>query len=109
MRRRLAKTTTLRMKPVKKNPHRGSSLDDLLTKQAVFEEFQASAIKNVIGFQITRAIEAEHITKTEMASRMKTSRAQLNRLLDPSDGNVTLETLQKAATVLGREIKLELV
>lgn len=96
-------------KPVKKNPHRGSSVDDLLKEQGVFEEFQAAAIKNVIAFQLTRAIEAEHITKTEMASRMKTSRAQLNRLLDPRNGNVTLETLQKAAAILGREIKVELV
>ncbi|PPC81021.1 MAG: Fis family transcriptional regulator [Hyphomicrobium sp.] len=94
---------------MKKNPHRGSSVDDLLKQQGVFEEFQAAAIKNVIAFQLTRAIEAKHITKTEMASRMKTSRAQLNRLLDPSDGNVTLETLQKAAAILGREIKVELV
>lgn len=96
-------------KTLKNNSHRGSSVDDLLKEQGVFEEFQAAAIKNVIAFQLIRAIEAEHITKTEMASRMKTSRAQLNRLLDPSDGNVTLETLQKAAAILGREIKVELV
>jgi len=96
-------------KTTKKNPHRGSSLDDLLKQDGVFEEFQAAAIKSVIAFQLARAIETEHLTKTEMASRMKTSRAQLNRLLDPRDGNVTLETLQKAAAILGRELKVELV
>ncbi|WP_439541359.1 helix-turn-helix domain-containing protein [Hyphomicrobium sp.] len=93
----------------KKNPHRGSSLDDLLKEEGVFEEFQAAAIKNVIAFQLSRAIEDKHLTKTQMASRMKTSRAQLNRLLDPKDGNVTLETLQKAAAILGRELKVELI
>lgn len=93
----------------KKNPHRGSTLDDLLKEEGVFEEFQAAAIKNVIAFQLSQAIEDNHLTKTQMASRMKTSRAQLNRLLDPKDGNVTLETLQKAAAILGRELKVELV
>lgn len=93
----------------KKNPHRGSALDDLPKEEGVFKEFQAAAIKNVIAFQLSQAIGDNHLTKTQMASRMKTSRAQLNRLLDPEDGNVTLETLQKAAAILGRELKVELV
>lgn len=91
------------------NPHRGSSLDDLLKSEGVLEKFQAAAIKNVIAWQIVREMEAHKITKTEMAARMKTSRAQLDRLLDPDNGNVTLETLSRAAAILGREIRLELV
>lgn len=93
----------------KTNPHRGSSLDDLLKADGVLEEFQAAAIKTVIAWQITREMETQNLSKTEMAARMKTSRAQLDRLLDPGNGNVTLETLSRAAAILGREIRVELV
>jgi antitoxin HicB len=92
----------------KKNPHRGPALDDFLS-EGVLNEFQSAAIKEVIAWQIGEAMQTEGLTKTAMAARMNTSRAQLNRLLDPSDGNVTLETLSRAASILGREIKVELV
>lgn len=95
--------------PKKPNPHRGSSLDDLLREEGVLDAFQAVAIKRVIAWQITREMEAKNLSKTEMATRMKTSRAQLDRLLDPDNGNVTLETLSRAAGILGRHIRVELV
>jgi antitoxin HicB len=98
--------TKLKKKP---NPHRGSSLDELLAADGVLEQFQAAAIKNVIAWQIARAMEAQNLSKTDMATRMKTSRAQLDRLLDPDNGNVTLETLSRAAAILGRQVKVELV
>lgn len=91
------------------NRHRGSSLDDLLKNEGVLERFQAMAIKETIAFQIANEMKQNKLTKTAMAERMKTSRAQLNRLLDPKDGNVTLETLQRAAAVLGREVRVDLV
>ena len=93
----------------KTNPHRGSSLDDLLRKEGMFEEAQAAAIKTTIAWQLAREMDAKHISKTEMAARMNTSRAQLNRLLDPKGVNVTLETLRRAAAILGRELRVELV
>ena len=91
------------------NRHRGSSLADLLKNEGVLERFQAMAIKETIAFQIANEMKQNKLTKTAMAERMKTSRAQLNRLLDPKDGNVTLETLQRAAAVLGREVRVDLV
>ena len=97
------------MSSKKTNLHRGSSLDDLLKADGVFEQFQAAAIKNVIAWQISREMETQNLSKTAMAARMKTSRAQLDRLLDPANSNVTLQTLSRAAAVLGREIHVELV
>jgi antitoxin HicB len=89
-------------------PGHGSSLDDLLKTDGVLEQFQATAIKEVIAWQIQQAMTEKKLSKNKMAQLMHTSRAQLDRLLDP-DGNVTLDTLQRAATVLGRSIRLELV
>lgn len=97
------------MTGTKLSPHRGSSLDDLLKAEGVYEEFQAAAIKGVIAWQLQQAMERGGITRSEMAARMKTSRAQLNRLLDEKTGNVTVETLARAASALGLQIKLELV
>ena len=81
----------------------------ILEKEGVREEFQAAAIKEVIAWQLVRAMEDRKLSKNKMAALMQTSRAQLDRLLDPDAGNVTLETLQRAAGVLGRSIRLELV
>ena len=92
----------------KKNQHLGSSLDDFLKEEGVYEKFQASGIKKVIAWQIAQEMKAKKLSKVKMAELMKTSRAQLDRLLDPDNGNVSLETLQRAATALGREIRLEL-
>jgi DNA-binding Xre family transcriptional regulator len=95
--------------PQKRHPRHGSSLDDFLKEEGVFDEFQAVAVKEVIAWQIQEAMKAQDLSKNQMAALMKTSRAQLDRLLDPKHGNVTLETLQRAAHILGRELRVELV
>lgn len=87
----------------------GSKLDDLLREEGVLDEFEAAAIKEVIAWQIQKAMADQKLSKNRMAQLMRTSRAQLDRLLDPAAGNVTLETLQRAAGVLGRSIRIELV
>lgn len=91
------------------NKHRGSTLDSFLEEDGVLAEFQAKAIKEVIAWQLTAAMKDRKITKTALAVLMKTSRTQINRVLDPSDGNVTIETLQRAAAIVGRRVQLELV
>ena len=94
---------------VKRHPRHGSSLDEFLTDEGILEEFRASAIKEVIAWQLQNEMTKKKMSKNKMAELMHTSRAQLDRLLDPAAGNVTLETLQRAANVLGRSIRLELV
>jgi antitoxin HicB len=91
------------------NLHRGSSLDNFLEEEGVLSEFQAKAIKEVIAWQLAEAMKDRKITKTALAALMKTSRTQINRVLDPHDGNVTIETLQRAAAIVGRRVQLELV
>jgi antitoxin HicB len=91
------------------NPHLGSSLDDFLAEEGLLEEATEHAIKRVLAWQIEREMQARKLTKTAMAKRMETSRAQLDRLLDPANSSVTLHTLQRAAAVLGRRLRLELV
>ncbi|OWK25513.1 Fis family transcriptional regulator [Rhizobium yanglingense] len=73
------------------------------------EEFQAIAIKEVLAWQIEEAMKEQHISRRGLAERMGTSRSQIGRLLDPKDGNVTLATLQRAAEVIGRKVRIELV
>jgi predicted XRE-type DNA-binding protein len=92
----------------KRNRHHGSSVDDLLKEEGVLEQFQAVAIKEVIAWQIQKAMKEKKLSKNRMADLMHTSRAQLDRLLDPAQGNVTIETLQRAANVLGRPLRIEL-
>jgi antitoxin HicB len=92
----------------RKNPHRGSTLDSFLKEEGVLEEFRAAAVKEVIAWQIQQAMKKKKLSKNKMAELMDTSRAQLDRLLDPKQGNVTLETLHRAAEVLGRELRIEL-
>jgi antitoxin HicB len=89
--------------------HRGSTLDGFLEGENVLGEFQAKAIKEVIAWQLAEAMRDRKLTKTALAALMKTSRTQINRVLDPSNGNVTIETLQRAAALLGRRVQLELV
>ena len=91
------------------NPHVGSSLDDFMKEEGFFEEASTQAIKEVIAWQLAEEMKEKGITKVRMAEMMKTSRNQLDRVLNPTDGNVTLETLQRAAQVLGRKVHLELV
>lgn len=92
----------------KTNKNRGSSLDDLLKKEGVFEQFQTAAIKEVIAWQLAQEMEKQNLSKAAMAERMNTSRTQLNRLLNPKDGNVTIESLQRAASAVGRTLQIRL-
>ena len=86
-----------------------STLDSFLKDKGKLEEFQATAIKEVLAWQILEAMKAKNITRKGLAEKMKTSRSQISRLLDPKDGNVTLLTLQRAAKMVGRSLRLELV
>jgi hypothetical protein len=86
-----------------------STLEDFLKDDGKLEEFQATAIKEVLAWQIAEAMKANNISRNGLATRMKTSRSQIGRLLDPKDGNVTLATLQRAARMVGRSLRLELV
>jgi DNA-binding Xre family transcriptional regulator len=92
----------------KKNQHHGSTLDSFLKEEGVLEQFRAAAVKEVIAWQISKAMKDKRLSKNKMAALMRTSRAQHDRLLDPEQGNVTLETLHRAAHVLGRELRVEL-
>jgi hypothetical protein len=89
--------------------HRGSTLDSWLDEKGLREEVMAAAIKAVIAHQLAEAMNKAGLSKAVMAERMNTSRAQLDRLLDPDNPGVTLETLQRAAKIVGRELRLELV
>jgi antitoxin HicB len=91
------------------NRHKGSSIDDFLKEEGVFEEFQARAVKEVIAWQLGQAMKKRKLSKRRLAAMMHTSRSQVDRVLDPSDGNVTIETLQRAAAILGRKVQVELV
>ena len=86
-----------------------TTLDDFLKEEGKLEEFEAVAIKEVLAWQIGEAMKAQNLSRKRLAERMKTSRSQISRLLDPKDGNVTLATLQRAAKIVGRTLKLELV
>ena len=86
-----------------------ATLDDLLKSEGKLDEFEAIAIKEVLAWQIVEAMKAQKISRKSLAERMKTSRSQIGRLLDPHNGNVTLTTLQRAATIVGRRLRLELV
>ena len=86
-----------------------STLDDLLAAEGKLEAFQAVAIKEVLAWQIEEAMKTEKISRNRMAAKMGTSRSQIGRLLDPKDGNITLDTLQRAAEVVGRKVRIELV
>ena len=88
--------------------HIGSSFDDFLAEEAMLEEATAVAIKRVIAWQIAQEMEIQHLTKTALAKKMRTSRAALNRLLDENDTSLTLTTLASAATALGKKIDLRL-
>jgi antitoxin HicB len=93
----------------RRNVHVGSSLDDFLKEEGILEETRAVAIKEAIAWQVQQAMLKQKITKVEMARRMKTSRAALDRLLDPGNDSVTLQTLSRAAHAIGRELRIELV
>jgi len=90
-------------------PHIGSSFESWLDEEGIREEVTAAAIKAVIAEQLVAEMKRKGITKVRMAEMMKTSRAQVDRLLDPNNANATLETLMRAAKAVGRELRLELI
>ena len=90
------------------NPHIRSSLEEFLEEEGRLEEATATAVKRVLAWQIAERMKAEQITKAEMARRMRTSRSQLDRLLDPEKTTVQLNTLLEAAKALGRQLRVEL-
>jgi antitoxin HicB len=87
----------------------GSSFDSWLREEGIYEEATAGAIKRILAQQVAAAMKEKHLSKAEMARRMQTSRAALDRLLDPDYDAVTLSTLRKAATAVGRELRVELL
>jgi predicted XRE-type DNA-binding protein len=86
----------------------GSSLDDFLKEKGIFEEAQAQAIKEVVAWQLAEAMKKKKISKARMATLLKTSRTQVDRLLDPKN-DITLGSLQRAAAMVGRRVMIELV
>ena len=92
-----------------KNPAIGSGFDNFLKEQGVYEQTTAAAVKHVLAWQLQQVMKKEQISKVEMARIMKTSRAQLDRILDPANDRVQLNTLMAAARAVGRELRIELV
>ena len=93
----------------RRNKHIGSTLDEFLRDEGILEETRAIALKDAVAWQVQKAMEEEKITKVEMARRMHTSRAALDRLLTPGNASVTLQTLARAARAIGRELRIELI
>src|SRR5438105_1703849 len=97
-------------KPKKnRNPHAGSSLDDFLQEEGILEGVEAAALKRAIALKVADLMQKKQVNKSAMAKQMRTSRAALDRLLDPANTSVTLATLNRAAKALGRKVKIELV
>ena len=86
----------------------GSSLDDFLKEEGIFEEAQAQAVKEVVAWQLTEAMKKKNISKNKMAALLKTSRTQVDRILDPKN-DITLGSLQRAAAMVGLRVTIELV
>jgi hypothetical protein len=93
----------------KKKGRIGSSFDSFLKEEGLHEEASAVAVKRVLAWELERAMTDGGVTKNEMAKRMHTSRSQLDRILDPDNDKIQLDTVFKAARALGREVKLELI
>lgn len=93
----------------RQNPHDGSSFESFLEEEGVLDETRERAIKAVLAWQLARAMKRRKISKSMMAKRLATSRSQLDRLLDPKNVNVTLKTLSKAARIVGKRLRLDLV
>ena len=87
--------------------HIGSNFDDFLEEEGLLAKAEAVAIKRVVAFQVAKMMEDQHMSKTAMAKRMKTSRSALDRLLDPKNTSVTLQTLERAAHAIGKRLRVE--
>jgi antitoxin HicB len=92
-----------------RNKHRGSSLQDLLKEDGLLEEVEAAALKRALALKVADLMKKQDFNKTTLAAEMRTSRAAINRILDPENTSVTLTTLNKVARSLGRKLKIELV
>jgi len=92
----------------RKNPHWGSTLEDFLDEEGIRETAKAEAVTRVVAWQLSQEMKRKRISKTRLAELMNTSRAQVDRILQ-AKGNVTVETLQRAAHLVGRQLRLELV
>jgi predicted transcriptional regulator len=93
----------------RKNPHLGSSFESWLDQEGIRDDVTAAAIKAVVARQLANEMKKKKITKKRMAELMNTSRAQVDRLLDPDNGSATIESLQRAARIVGRDLRLQLV
>jgi DNA-binding Xre family transcriptional regulator len=91
------------------DPRRGSSLDEFLEEEGILEEATAKAAKKALAWQFAQAMKEQNVTKAALARRMMTSRAQLDRLLDPENQSVTLKTLARAAEILGMRVQIKLL
>ena len=87
----------------------GSSFDDFLEEENLLAESEAVAIKRVIAFEVQKSMEEKHISKTEMAKRMGTSRSALTRLLDPLNNSITLATIETALAAIGKRVQIQIV
>ena len=90
------------------NPHIGSNFDDFLAEEGILADAESIAIKRVISHQIVQMMKKQGITKSEMARRMKSSRSSIDRLLDPENESITLQTLERAAQALGKRLSIKL-
>jgi predicted XRE-type DNA-binding protein len=91
------------------NRHVGCDFDDFLREQGLLEDAEAATAKEVVAYQIAQEMKRAKVTKSEMAKRMKTSRPAVDRLLDPNNRSVTLSTLERAASAVGKKLRVELI
>ena len=90
------------------NMHRGSTLDEFLAEEGILEEVQTQAVKEVVAWQLSEAMKSRKLSKARLATLLNTSRTQVDRLLDPTN-DVTISSLQRAAAMVGRKLRVELV
>jgi antitoxin HicB len=105
----LKRKKTLEVKKMTNNPYVGSSLDDLLEENGVLAEINAVALKRVLAWQVLQEMKKRGLSKSQMAVAMNTSRPSLDRLLDPNNISVTMKTMERAAAILGKRLRIELV
>jgi predicted DNA-binding protein (UPF0251 family) len=87
--------------------HLGSKFDDFLVEEGLLADVEAVAIKRTVAFEVAKLMDKQQLSKSEMARRMKTSRSALDRLLDPSNTSISLQTLERAARALGKRLRVE--
>ena len=89
------------------NKHTGSNFDDFLEQEGIFEEVSAKAHKRLLALQLSDIMEEQKITKSSLAEKLKTSRSQLDRILDPENSSITLEVLERVAHAVGKNLRIE--